>query len=216
MGRRLLGFCLTMSLIVCGATRADTMRFDFGDWDATRWRPVREGRYPAIVPFVQRLGYIENHLPPDAREEDVVAARDGLGVSMMVLRGIVAQDLVVECAMAFDRKGAPAINFGVQRQGEVVGDTYSLVLYEKGVNLWRNTGGEWSKVGATELPAMPGAFHDVRLYARGGRFGVYVDGRRVLRCADPRPLGPGEVGIWSGEGRCRFRAFSVSTPGAPD
>jgi hypothetical protein len=212
MHKLLAGVCLATSLAASGVALGESLRFDFGDWDAARWLPVREDRYPAIAPFVQRGGHIENHLPPGVSEEDIVATKDGVGVSMMLLRDVVTTDLIAHCDMAFDGKGAPAINFGVQRRGEVVGDTYSLVLYEKGVNLWKNLGGKWSRVGATEKAIAPGVFHEVGLYARGGVFGVYVDGEKLLRCADPSPLGPGEVGIWSGEGPCRFRSMVVRVP----
>ncbi len=190
------------------AFAADTVKVDFGNWDRSLWRPVREGRFPAIVPFVQREGYIENTLPAGASEKDIVAAKDGIGVATMLLRDFCAADVMLRASMAFERKGAPALIFRVQREGDVVGEMYSLVLYAEGVNLWKFAGGKWAKTGLVKFPVSPTVFHDVRLFARGGDFTVFVDGEKKLQCTDPQPLGPGEAGVWSGEGPCFFQKFT--------
>lgn len=198
---------LVFALSPIASARAD-VSVDFGDWSRDQWLPVREERFPTIRLFVQEPGRIANPLPPGAAEADVVAAKDGLGVATMLLRAPGARDVSVRCRMGFERKGAPAILLRTQRQAQVTGDTYSLVLYEDGLNLWKFAGGRWSKVGAAEFAVAAGVAHDVRVYARDGTFGVYVDGDRRLSCRDAAPLGAGEVGIWSGEGPCWFESFS--------
>ena len=186
---------------------ADTVKVDFADWDHSLWRPVREARFPVIVPFVQRAGYLENLIPLGADEKDIIAAKDGMGVAIMLRRDFCAADVTLRASMAFARKGAPAIIFRVQRQEDIAGDMYSLVLYAEGLNLWKFSGGKWSKVGASKFEVAPRDFHDVRLFARGGDFTVFLDGQKKLLCSDPQPLGPGEVGLWSGEGPCFFSIF---------
>jgi len=114
--------------------------------------------------------------------------------------------------MSFARKGASAIIFRVQRQDDVAGDIYSLVLYAEGLNLWKFSGDKWSKVGASKLPVTPGDVHGVRLFARGGDFTVFLDGRKKLVCSDPQSLGSGEAGLWSGEGPCFFFDIYCQTP----
>jgi hypothetical protein len=198
--------------LVAGAAGAKTIAVDFARWDLSQWLPVRQAEYPKVVPFVQGAGYIENYLPPGASEQDIEACKNGLGVAVMLLRGVPAGDLTVRCETAFDRKGAPAINFRTQHLGGVTGATYSLVLYEKGINLWKYSGGKWSKVGATEFAVSAGEFHEVRLYARGVAFRVYVDGRPRLSCRDAEPLPAGGIGLWSGEGPCRFRSLRAWVP----
>lgn len=200
---------MTGAALTAGLTLAQTISVDFSSssWERSQWLPVREERFPVVVPFVQRPGWIENSLPAGASEKDIVATKDGMGVAMMLWQGEVAADVSVRCEMAFERKGAPAIQFRTQREGEVTGETYSLVLYEKGLNLWKFSGGKWVKVGASQFPVTPGEFHEVRLLARGPNFWVSVDGQRRLGCTDPSPLPAGEVGLWSGEGPCRFRSF---------
>lgn len=211
--KHLLRVLLSAGLLAAGTAFAADLNVDFGNWDASRWLPVREERFPHIVPFVQHPGYIENLIPPGANEKDLIAAKDGLGVATLLVRDFVGADVAVRCELAFERKGAPAVNFRTQVKGEVTGDTYSLVLYEKGVNLWKCAGGKWSKVGATEFAVTPGVFHELRLYARGERFGVYVDGKQRLDCRDATALGAGAVGLWAGEGPCRFRSFRMHALG---
>jgi len=195
-------------LAATGAFAGDTVRVDFASWDHALWRPVREARFPAIVPFVQRDGFIENLIPTGAAEKDIVAAKDGLGAAIMALRDFSGADLTLRASLAFERKGAPALIFRVQRKDDVAGEQYSLVLYAEGVNLWKFAGGKWSKVGATKFEVAPTVFHDLRLFARGGDFTVFVDGKKKLLCSDPQPLPAGEAGIWSGEGPCFFQKFS--------
>jgi hypothetical protein len=211
---RVLTVAVTVLLVglVAGQVLAKAITVDFGHWDHGLWLPVRQAEYPKVVPFVQGVGYIENHLPAGASEQDIVAAKGGLGVAVMMLRGVQAGDLTVRCDMAFDRKGAPAINLRTQLLGAVTGATYSLVLYEKGLNLWKYSGGKWSQVGTAEFAVTAGEFHEVRLYVRGPAFRVSVDGRPRLSCRDPEPLPAGGVGIWSGEGPCRFRSLRVRVP----
>jgi len=196
---------------VAAALAADAIKVDFGNWDRSRWLPVREARFPAAAPFVQRDAYIENFIAPGHDEKEIVAAKDGLGVAMMLRRDFRGADVGLRCTMSFERQGAPAIIFRVQRQGDVTGEMYSLVLYHAGLNLWKFSGGKWSKVDARKFEVAPSAFHEVRVYARGGDFFVYLDGARKMACSDPEPLPAGEVGIWSGEGPCRFGKF-VSRP----
>ena len=61
--------------------------------------------------------------------------------------------------------------------------------------------------GASQFEVAPGIFHELRVYARGGDFSVYLDRDRKWACSDPQPLPAGEIGIWSGEGPCRFEKF---------
>ena len=196
-------------LVVVTAATADTVKVDFSAWDHELWRPAREPRFPQLVPFIQRAGFIENLIPAGPSEKDIVAAKDGIGVAMMLLRDRRAGEVAARASLAFERKGAPSIIFRVQREGEVTGEMYSLVLYAEGVNLWKFAGGKWAKVGASKFEVAPTVFHDMRLYARGGDFTVFVDGTKKLLCTDPQPLGEGEVGLWSGEGPCFFQKFSL-------
>jgi hypothetical protein len=194
-------------LLAAAAFAAGPLKVDFADWDRAQWLPVREARFPVLVPFVQRAGFIENSIAPGHDEKEIVAAKDGLGVAMMLVRDFTARDVGLRCTMAFERQGAPAILLRAQRQGEVTGDMYSLVLYHAGINLWKFSGGKWGKVGASKFEVTPGVFHELRVYARGGDFFVLLDRERKMACSDPQPLPAGEIGIWSGEGPCKFQKF---------
>lgn len=196
-------------LALSSAAFAAAFTVNFANWDRSRWLPVREPRFPVIVPFVQCDGCIENYLEPGREEKDIVGMKDGIGAAMLMLRDFRAADLTARCELAFERKGAPALMLRSQREGDLTGSMYSLVVYERGLNLWKCDAGKWSKVGASEFDVAPGVFHDLRVYVRGNTFSIYLNGEHRLVCADPAPLAEGEVGLWSGEGPCRFRSFSV-------
>lgn len=200
--------CLCLLGLGCTAlAAAQSVKCDFAVWDHSRWAPCREPRFPKIVPFIHRDGYLENTIAAGYTEKEIVAAKDGVGVAMLALRDFAAGDLAARCETAFERKGAPAIMFRVERSGELTGRMYSLVLYEHGVNLWKYDGKKFSKVGASKFAVEPGIFHELRVYARGDSFTILVNRERRLVCEDPDPLPAGEVGLWSGEGPCRFRSF---------
>lgn len=207
-GRGIVFASLGSVALSASIAAADVLRVDFSDWDRSLWRPVREERFPQIVPFVQHRDYIENLIPVGPSEKDIVAMKDGIGGAIMLLRDFCGSDVAVRSTMAFERKGAPAILFRAQREGDVIGQHYSLVLYAQGVNLWKFSNNKFTKIAAAKFPVTPAEFHEMRLYARGGDFTVFVDGQKKMTCSDPEPLPAGEVGLWSGEGPCKFKNFS--------
>jgi hypothetical protein len=196
------------SFLCASMALAQTVKVDFtAPWDRSQWRAAREERFPLIVPMIQKPGWIENSLPAEATEQEIVSARGGIGIAMMLWQGADVADLSIRCEMAFERQGAPAIQFRTRHQGDITTDSYSLVLYEKGLNLWKFSNGKNTKAGAALFPVSPGEFHEVRLLVRGPYIWVSVDGQRRLAAYDPDPLPAGAVGLWSGEGPCRFRSF---------
>ena len=198
-------------LFVTGAVAhaSGTVAVNFAQWDRQLWLPVHESYVPVINLFAQQKGYIENPIPPGAAEKDIVGCAGGLGLAFMLLKDFRAADLVARAEMAFDRKGAPAIFFRTQREGVVTGLSYSLVIYEKGVNFWQYDGKKWGKVAFTRFDLAPGAFHDLMVEARGEHFVVHVDGQLKLECDDPAALPAGDIGLWAGEGPCRIKSFAA-------
>ncbi len=191
--------------------------FSFTTWPSPAWRMVREARFPAVGRFVPVTEGIANFIPQGADEKDVAAAKGGLGVASAVVCDTRVWDCTVLARLAFEAKGAPAILLRTQVHGCVTGDTLSLVVYQGGVILWRLAGDKWSKVAAAEMPVAEQQTHHVRVVLAGPSAKVWLDGKRVLEVADVGLAEAGAIGIWAGEGPCRFEAlrFSCSLTSPP-
>jgi len=195
--------------------------YDFTRWPQLGWIDAREERFPAFGQWVTSDNGITNFIPADAEEKDVVAMKDGLGMASSVIEGLQARDLTVIAYMAFERKGAPSILLRAQTREEIVrgrrsvvtGKTLSLVLYEKGINLWYFNGEKWSKAGAATLEVEPGVMHRVKATLTGSCARVWLDGKRVVDVTDLELTDCGAVGIWAGEGPCTFKSLLVRTCG---
>ena len=186
--------------------------FTFGAQPMTGWRLVREPRFPELGAWVPASDAIVNYIPPGADEKALVAATGGLGITSSIVEGITTRDCAVIGQLAFERKGAPAILLRAAVDGEVTGEVLSLVLYEKGINLWRYDGSKWHKAGASAFPVEEGVFHRVKAVALGPSVTVWVDGKKVLAAKDVGLDQPGAIGIWAGEGPCYFKSLRIRYP----
>lgn len=203
----------------CRAVRHSV--YDFTRWPQLGWVDAREERFPALGQWMTSDKGITNFIPADAEEKDVVAMKDGLGMASSVIDGLQARDLTVIGTMAFERKGAPSILLRAQTREEIVrgrrsivtGKTLSLVLYEKGINLWYFNGEKWSKAGAATLEVEPGVMHRVKATLTGSCARVWLDGKRVVDVTDLELTDCGAVGIWAGEGPCYFNRLLVRSCG---
>jgi len=200
---------LTAACLAHADSRPAFYSSDFSHWPLADWAAVREASLARPGAFVSCERGIANFLPAGADEKDIIAAKDGLGLAAAVARGAVVRDCTVVARLGFERKGAPSILLRTQLSGEVTGDTLSLVLYEKGVNLWRFGGGKWSKAGAAEFPVAEKTMHRMEVRLVGPRAEVRVDGESVLKVDDVGLAKPGAVGIWAGEGPCVFQSLRM-------
>ncbi len=194
---------------------------DFRNWPLPGWVDAREERFPVVGQWVTTDEGITNAIPADTDEKDIIAMKDGLGMASSLIDGLVAKDLTVIARMSFERKGAPSILLRAQTREEIVngrrvlvtGKMLSLVLYEKGINLWYFNGEEWSKAAFAKFDVAPGAMHRVKATLTGPCARVWVDGRRVIDAADLELTGCGAVGIWAGEGPCTFQTLLLRSCG---
>lgn len=184
-------------------------QFDFTCWRPEQWLVVREPRFPLSRHFVPDDNCIVNYIDPEASEKDVSTIRDGVSVASMVLPDLTLADCDVCCEMAFEGMGAPAILTHVAHDQGLATAMYSLVLYRGGLNLWRIVNGDHLLVGQTEEAVTEGQYHEVRLHVEGERFEVWLDNRKQFSGVDESKLAPGALGLWAGEGVCRFRQFRL-------
>jgi hypothetical protein len=195
------------------ASPRDYFSAQFGRWDLSRWRIVREPRFASFGRWVQAPTdplAIQNYVPAGTSEADLTAAKNAVGVVQMMVRDVSAGDFDAEAVTAFEGKGAPSIMFHARYDGDVTPEMGCVVIYEKGVNVWRlGADGKWSKVAAAEFAVSPGEYHRLGVHVRGDHITVQVDGKSVVRAVDRAVAGTGGVGIWGGEGICRFRSFTL-------
>jgi len=170
---------------------------------------VREGRFPHAGTFDTNPLGLRNRIPDGVSEEDLVAAKDGVGVASAVINGVSVADLRVDAKMAFEAKGAPSILLRAQLNDGVLGKMYSLVLYEKGLNLWFFDGEKWGKAAEAKFEVEAGKAHGVRVMMAGKRAWVSVDGKVMLETRTLEFTDAGAVGIWAGEGPCYFDHLRV-------
>lgn len=184
---------------------------------ASQFRPVdlgslqgvREERFPSIGQWVSADGTLSNVIPPGASMQDVLSARDGIGVAAAVDREFTARDLVAEVKMGFTSTGAASFIFRVQTKGEIVQSCYSVVLGAQGLILWRLRDGEWWLLYRHVIAEMPEEPRVVRAEARGENIEVFLDGKRVFEVKDAGLLLPGHVGLSAREGPCQFYWLKV-------
>jgi len=192
------------------------LRVNFAHWQTNDWQIVREPSHPQPGRWVQEADSIRNFIPDNAAEADVRAAKNGVGVAMVLHRATEAADVTVESRLVITGDAAPGLLLRAQCEAGVVGDVYSVVLYKKGINLWRNVAGRWSKVAQSQFAVDTGRAHRVRASAEGWRLRVWVDDVLQVDVEDATIPMSGRIGLWAGEGDCRIHEFSVETKPLPD
>lgn len=206
-----------MKALLCGTRRAltawfllspallladDTLRVNFARWQTNDWQIVREPKSAQPGRWTQESDHIH------AGDKD-----DGL--LNLLHRSVNVADVTVEARMAFTGDGAPSLLLRAQENANETGDTYFVVLHKKGINLWRRVNGRASKVAEAVFAPEPGRVYRVRASAEGWRLRVWVDDVLRVDAEDATIPMAGSVGLWAGEGVCRFHEFSVEAKTPP-
>ena len=177
-------------------------RVDFAQWQAGSWDVCREPGAAQPGTWIQE-------------KDRLRAGEKEAGFLNLLYRPVNSADVTVESDMAFAGDGAPSLILRAQIKGDMVGDVYSVVLYKKGLNLWRRVDGRSTKVAQAFFTPEPGKLHRVRATAEGWRLRVWVDGTPMVDVEDATIPMAGRVGLWAGEGLCEFRDFSVEAKAPP-
>ncbi|MCX6898495.1 MAG: PQQ-binding-like beta-propeller repeat protein [Verrucomicrobia bacterium] len=192
-------FFLSPALLLAG----DALRINFAHWQTNDWQIACEPKTAQPGRWTQ--------------ETDCIRAGDkDDGLLNLLCRSVNAADVTVEARMAFTGDGAPSLLLRAQENANEVGDTYFVVLHKKGINLWRRVNGLSSKVAQGVFAPDAGKVYRVRASAEGWRLRVWVDDVLQVDVEDATIPMSGRVGLWAGEGVCRFHGFSVETKPLPD
>jgi len=82
------------------------------------------------------------------------------------------------------------------------------------VRLYRVKNGRREQIGTWEGKVGAGTWHELRAEARGNRFGIYWDGRKVIEAQDDTFPGAGRVGVWTkADSVTYFRTLKVEPLG---
>jgi outer membrane protein assembly factor BamB len=191
-------FLLSPALLLAN----DALRVNFARWQTNDWQIVCE-------PKVKQLGRW-------TQESDHIRAGDkDDGLLNLLHRSVNAADVTVEARMAFTGDSAPSLLLRAQENANEIGDTYFVVLHKKGINLWRRVNGRATKVAEAFFAPEPGRPYRVRASAEGWRLRVWVDDALRVDAEDATIPMAGRVGLWAGEGVCRFHEFSVEAKPPP-
>ena len=78
------------------------------------------------------------------------------------------------------------------------------------MRFYKVVGGRREQLAGADLPVKAGAWHTLRLEARGNRFTVSYDGRELFTATDAAITAPGRVALWTkADSVTRFDALSV-------
>lgn len=172
-----------------------------------RLHSVREARFSEPGGWETVEGAVTNVIPPDATPDDLKAARDGAGVSLALVDELDAQDVWVEAQVAFGEGGAPGIAFRVREDDGVVSAMYVLVVFGRGIVLWRLKDGHAEPLYTNAFFVAADTPHVIGVRAVGDLIAIGFNGREIYTVKDTLLVEPGGVGISAREGPCYFLAF---------
>lgn len=219
---------LALAASASGAA-SDGIRVDFADgkWDKARWTEVRQAAWDRGNPFDQEPDHIVCRADPSWSDEELFKNHVSEVFSCIMLTNVFSGRLTVSTEASFDHRMAPAIVIADETPKDAQGreelrDFYEIVLYDKGLNVWRHrnpVGGEpiYDKAAYLEADFEPKKTYKLEVSLRpmtvkGGRSACDVRvtcGGRSFGLQEPGFPRSFRVGVIGSEGRCRFRSFEV-------
>lgn len=184
--------------------------FQRGAWDETELTHAYTYRFPYTNRFIQRDNCIENPENP--------AMADGFDYLSVMTGKPFPIGTTVTTRCSFTGMAAPLLIFsedlelcedGCYRYGNY----FEVVLYKKGINvwrLWRDEDGsvKWHKRLGVEFPVSEGEVHTLSVQLKEDYLEMDLDGTRFsLRAEDL--FGEFYLGITGCEGPCRFYDLTV-------
>ncbi|HIJ65662.1 MAG TPA: hypothetical protein HPP77_06880 [Candidatus Hydrogenedentes bacterium] len=208
MRQRLQVLALTVAALGCATTAehvpiAETI-------DLSSFRVIGElGSGPPGKWLKGANGAVVNDTTRTAPSDSAPDAPEAPSVSLALLDGFRARDMVVEASVGFTGLGAPSVVFRVQEQDGVAVSMYAVALHRGGVNLWLMEEGRWYCLHRRELPVAPGMAHCLRVTGERDRITVGLDGGILFEVRGTSLMESGGAGICGREGQCMFYAFGA-------
>ena len=213
-------------------------RFGRGEWNPKDWTFVKSPRWNYIGDWVQEDDHIRNRIPEGVGENELIADRYSYAYMSMVRNTPfeTSQGLDISARMSFSYDQAPQIvladRLGANEDGyPEYRDHYEIILWSKGINVWRHIYREgkpgWARVAYARFPLEAGTKYDLAVRiepvarskngpAEAGRMVVVtVDGQHSVAFHAPELPDSVYVGIIGYASYNRFYHFSVSQDARP-
>jgi len=166
-------------------------------------RSAREAAHPSAGQWERDNDALVNVIPADATADQIVRSIDGAGVSIGLIEGFEARDLLIEAKVSYENSGAPGLIFRAQEESGVIHAMLMVVLNSDGIHLWELKEGTWEPIGRHIAPIAPATPHWLRAEIRGSDMAFFLDGQRVLS-GTYGTVTTGGAGISGRAGLCRF------------
>ena len=195
-----------LALVLAGCAATGPPLVDFAEL-----RNVRESGHEHTGEWEHTANGLVNALPAGVPPEHIQTGEGGAGVSMALVDGFQARDLVIEALVEFEAGAAPGLLYRVRESGGVVTSMFMAVLNVDGAHLWRFQDGEWIRVYTDVRPMQPEQTYHLRVATDGAEMSVYVNGERLFTAQHPSLLHTGGAGISAREGVCRFNDLRAAS-----
>lgn len=177
-----------------GRTMLVNTRFDPDEWNREDWIFVKSPRWDYIGDWVQEADHIRNRTPEGLGEDRLIADRYHYAYMSMVRRDPVdtGTEPEISARMSFSHDQGPQIVIAGELGANADGypeyrEHYEVVLFARGVNVWRHVfregRPEWARVAYAQFPLQAGTAYDlkVRIEApRRSRNGPSEEGKMVV------------------------------------
>jgi hypothetical protein len=171
--------------------------------------PAREDAIASFGEWLEVSGGLENAIPEGARPEDVIASKDGIGVSIGLLKDFDSRDVKIECRAGITLGSVAGIVFRAEEKEGVITSMYYYALSSSGVTLWRYQGKRWTqiyKLGGI-MPSQTPCLLSVR--AKGDEVQLAMDETKLPPLRDTSKSAATKIGICAREGYSRFYSFEA-------
>ena len=202
----------------------DEVEMELSDFSERDWIPIREDRFPTAGIFLTERGGITNFIPPNATDEELYHAKDGIGFALRLLKASEMRDGYIETELELQGTAAPSIYFRTQILNDTHRETYNLIVFNhtqvkpdyQGVNLYKwqrewahNDKTGWKRMATWIFPVPLNQKLKLAVEFKKGEITVFFNDRIKGHFFDADPLPAGRVGLCSIEGKNYFHTFNV-------
>ncbi len=149
-------------------------RFGEDEWNHDDWIFVKSPRWDYIGDWVQETDHIRNRTPAGLGENQLIADRYSYAYMSMVRREPVntTHETEITARMSFSHDQGPQIvladRLGANDDGyPEYRDHYEVVLFSKGINVWRHIYREgrpgWARVAYARFPLEAGTIYEMKV-----------------------------------------------------
>ena len=221
--KSVLIFSALLAICSLSVQAADIFKCQFvpGGWNKADFIEVKSSRWPNINTFRQEKDHLVNVCPKDATPQEMLSKRAPETYAAMVWKQPVTGNAVIRSTMSFDYRMAPSIiiaeEVGKSQNGyPEFRNHYEIVLYDKGLNIWRHWFKDgkqvWRKIGYLNADFKPGEKYElvvkIAFTGRGPMWEVSAGGHK-FGVVDDLLTKKYSVGIVACEGVNRFYDFKV-------